>query len=159
MVADLDERRTGVDAGSDDDLPAVLERFPDTALLLPLHRNPTVREPLQALLGELRQRGVPASYGSLWRLLDGAGISFEKIQQVEADTALSGKTVVITGTLSDSRDVFKQRLVAAGAKVTGSVSAKTDFLLAGDKAGSKMTKAEKLGVQVIDEATMINMLA
>ena len=73
--------------------------------------------------------------------------------------AFSGKTIVITGTLpSMSRDEAKEKLLKAGAKVTGSVSAKTDYLLAGDKAGSKMAKAEKLGVKVIDEATMLEML-
>ena len=75
------------------------------------------------------------------------------------DTEFSGKTVVITGTLPNlSRDEAKDKLLAVGAKVTGSVSAKTDYLLAGDKAGSKLTKAEKLGVQVIDEATMLTLL-
>ena len=57
-----------------------------------------------------------------------------------------------------SRDQAKQKLLAAGAKVTGSVSAKTDYVLAGDKAGSKLAKAEKLGVQVIDESTMLALL-
>ncbi|MCK4833832.1 MAG: NAD-dependent DNA ligase LigA, partial [Gammaproteobacteria bacterium] len=75
------------------------------------------------------------------------------------DTEFSGKIVVITGTLPNlSRDEAKDKLLAVGAKVTGSVSAKTDYLLAGDKAGSKLTKAEKLGVQVIDEATMLTLL-
>jgi DNA ligase (NAD+) len=89
-----------------------------------------------------------------------AGIKPQSAEKVAAsDSAFAGKTVVITGTLpSMSRDEAKEKLLAAGAKVTGSVSANTDYLLAGDKAGSKMTKAEKLGVQVIDEATMINML-
>ena len=66
---------------------------------------------------------------------------------------------MITGTLPNlSRDEAKDKLLAAGAKVTTSVSAKTDYLLAGDKAGSKLTRAEKLGVQVIDEAEMLAML-
>ena len=66
---------------------------------------------------------------------------------------------MITGTLPGmSRDEAKDKLLAAGAKVTTSVSAKTDYLLAGDKAGSKLSKAEKLGVQVIDEETMLAML-
>ncbi len=66
---------------------------------------------------------------------------------------LSGKTFVITGTLSGmTRDEAKELLQTAGANVTGSVSAKTDYLLAGEKAGSKLARAEKLGVVVIDEA-------
>jgi DNA ligase (NAD+) len=69
------------------------------------------------------------------------------------------KTVVITGTLPGlSRDEAKQKLLEVGAKVTGSVSAKTDYLLAGDKAGSKLAKAEKLGVEVIDETAFLAML-
>ena len=93
-----------------------------------------------------------------------AGIKVQNVKHIRADeylnSAFSGKTIVITGTLPNmSRDEAKDRLLAVGAKVTGSVSAKTDYLLAGDKAGSKLTKAEKLGVQVIDEATMLSMLS
>jgi len=90
-----------------------------------------------------------------------AGIKPQEAQKPAADSgsAFAGKTVVITGTLpSMSRDEAKEKLLVAGAKVTSSVSAKTDYLLAGDKAGSKMTKAEKLGIKVIDEATMLSML-
>lgn len=83
-----------------------------------------------------------------------ADVHPQAVVSAQIETALSGKTVVITGTLSESRDTFKQRLTAAGAKVTGSISAKTDYLLAGDKAGSKLTKAEKLGVTVLDEAAL-----
>ena len=72
---------------------------------------------------------------------------------------LSGKTFVITGTLPGmTRDEAKELLQTAGATVTGSVSAKTDYLLAGDKAGSKLAKAEKLGVEVIDEARLKQLL-
>lgn len=91
-----------------------------------------------------------------------AGIEVQNVKQVssEVNSELAGKTVVITGTLPTmSRDEAKEKLLASGAKVTGSVSVKTDFLLAGDKAGSKLTKAEKLGVQVIDEAMMLTMLS
>ncbi len=92
-----------------------------------------------------------------------AGIKVQSVKQIMPDaqsgSELMGKTIVITGTLPNmSRDEAKDKLLAVGAKVTGSVSAKTDYLLAGDKAGSKLTKAEKLGVQVIDEATMLLML-
>jgi len=66
---------------------------------------------------------------------------------------------VITGTLpSLSREEAKQRIEAAGGKVAGSVSRKTSFLLAGEDAGSKLTKAQELGVQVIDEAALLQML-
>jgi len=93
-----------------------------------------------------------------------AGIQVQDVKKtVSAELANSSfyeKTIVITGTLPTmSRDEAKQKLLAVGAKVTGSVSAKTDYLLAGDKAGSKLSKAEKLGVQVIDEATMLKLLA
>jgi DNA ligase (NAD+) len=73
---------------------------------------------------------------------------------------LAGKTFVITGTLPTlGRDDAKDMLEAAGAKVAGSVSKKTDYLLAGAEAGSKLTKAQDLGVAVIDEAQMLEMLA
>ena len=72
---------------------------------------------------------------------------------------LSGKTFVITGTLPTlSRDDAKDLLEAAGAKVAGSVSKKTDYLLAGEEAGSKLTKALALGVAVIDEEQMKDLL-
>jgi len=92
-----------------------------------------------------------------------SGIEVQDVKQPapgdQLNSEFSGKTVVITGTLPNmSRDEAKDKLLAVGAKVTGSVSAKTDYLLAGDKAGSKLTKAEKLGVQVIDEATMLALL-
>ena len=92
-----------------------------------------------------------------------AGIEVQKINMTMPDadsiSELFGKTIVITGSLPGmSRDEAKDKLLAVGAKVTGSVSAKTDYLLAGDKAGSKLSKAEKLGVQVIDESTMLALL-
>ena len=72
---------------------------------------------------------------------------------------LSGKTFVITGTLPTlSRDQAKDMLEAAGAKVAGSVSKKTDYLLAGTDAGSKLDKARELGVAVIDEAALHDLL-
>ena len=76
-----------------------------------------------------------------------------------APKPLTGKTVVITGTLPTlSRDQAKDLLEAAGAKVAGSVSKKTDYLVAGAEAGSKLTKAVELGVAVINEAAMLNLL-
>ncbi len=73
--------------------------------------------------------------------------------------ALSGKTVVLTGTLPNlTRDAAKAMLEAAGAKVSGSVSKKTDYVVAGEEAGSKLAKAEELGVKVLDEAGMLALL-
>ena len=71
---------------------------------------------------------------------------------------LAGKTFVITGTLSRPRDQIKAELEALGAKVTGSVSKNTDYLLAGEEAGSKLAKALDLGVPVIDEPELASLL-
>ena len=79
---------------------------------------------------------------------------------VQAPKPLTGKTFVITGTLPTlGRDQAKDLLEAAGAKVAGSVSKKTDYLLAGADAGSKLDKARELGVAVIDEAQMQSLIA
>jgi DNA ligase (NAD+) len=76
------------------------------------------------------------------------------------DSALTGKTFVITGTLpSMSRDEAKDLIRDAGGKVTGSVSKKTDYLVAGEKAGSKLSKAEKLNVSILDEVALRNLLS
>ena len=74
---------------------------------------------------------------------------------VASDGFFSGKTVVLTGTLSMPRDEARKRLQAQGAKVTGSVSKKTDFVIAGEEAGSKADRAEELGVPILDEAQMM----
>lgn len=71
---------------------------------------------------------------------------------------LAGKTVVITGTLSIGRSEMKKRLEQLGAKVSGSISGNTDFLLAGEGGGSKRDKAEKLGVRVMDEGELTDFL-
>ena len=70
---------------------------------------------------------------------------------VSADSRWAGKTVVITGTLSKKRDEIAAALEAAGAKVSSSVSKNTDFLVAGEEAGSKLTKAQKLGTTVLGD--------
>ncbi|MGK8932067.1 helix-hairpin-helix domain-containing protein [Pluralibacter gergoviae] len=77
----------------------------------------------------------------------------------EIDSPFAGKTVVLTGSLSQmSRDDAKARLVELGAKVAGSVSKKTDLVIAGEAAGSKLVKAQELGIEVIDEAEMLRLL-
>jgi len=76
-------------------------------------------------------------------------------QKKERGTKLAGKTFVLTGTLAHfTRDEAKKMLEDAGGKVTGSVSKKTDYVVAGTDAGSKLDKAKDLGVQVIDEKEM-----
>ena len=76
-----------------------------------------------------------------------------------APQVLAGKTVVLTGTLPTlSRDAAKDMLEAAGAKVAGSVSKKTSYVVAGEEAGSKLVKAQELGVPVLDEAGMLALL-
>jgi DNA ligase (NAD+) len=89
------------------------------------------------------------------RLLD-AGVNWPEEKPVYADSALAGKTIVLTGTLENlSRSEAKEKLLALGAKVAGSVSAKTDYVVAGRDAGSKLNKAQSLGIDVVDEATLI----
>ncbi|WP_145498986.1 NAD-dependent DNA ligase LigA [Yersinia bercovieri] len=89
-------------------------------------------------------------------------ISWPEPQQIiaeEIDSPFAGKTVVLTGSLTIlSRDEAKDRLTALGAKVSGSVSRKTDLVIAGEAAGSKLVKAQELGITVIDEAEMIRLL-
>lgn len=81
------------------------------------------------------------------------------VKAEEIDSPFAGKTVVLTGSLSQlSRDDAKARLVALGAKVSGSVSKKTDLVIAGEAAGSKLAKAQELGIDVIDEAEMLRLL-
>ena len=83
----------------------------------------------------------------------------ELASRSSTDGVLSGQTVVLTGTLpSMSRTQAKELIEAAGGKVSGSVSKKTSLVLAGEDAGSKLEKANKLGISVIDEAGLIDLL-
>ena len=95
-------------------------------------------------------------------LTEKAGIHWPEVVVVKAeeiDSPFAGKIVVLTGSLSVlSRDEAKDRLTALGAKVSGSVSKKTDLVIAGEAAGSKLAKATELGIAVIDEAEMIRLL-
>jgi NAD-dependent DNA ligase len=118
--------------------------------------------------------GLPADVSASLREWLGAGdrrahlalldaLRTELLAAMPAEAAeegvLAGKTVVLTGTLPNlTRDDAKAMLEAAGAKVSGSVSKKTDYVVAGEEAGSKLAKAEELGVKVLDEAGMLALL-
>jgi len=87
-----------------------------------------------------------------------AGVHWSAVEKPQAQL-LSGKTFVLTGTLSMPRAELKEKLQSLGAKVTGSVSKKTDYVVVGDNPGSKHDKAIKLGVEVLDEAACIEMVS
>jgi DNA ligase (NAD+) len=90
--------------------------------------------------------------------LRGFGLTFTAERKVRG-TTLSGLTFVLTGTLPTlTRDEAKERIEAAGGKVSGSVSKKTDYVVAGEEAGSKLEKAQSLGVAVLDEAGLLTLL-
>lgn len=100
-------------------------------------------ENAQELLRELAQDGVNLTYLG---------------QKVSADASLSGQTVVLTGKLEQmKRSEAKAKLENLGAKVTGSVSKKTNLVVAGSDAGSKLTKAQELGIPVVDEEWLLNL--
>lgn len=90
-------------------------------------------------------------------LLD-SGIEWDDIEETTVSEKLKDKIFVITGTLSQSRDYYKDIIESHGGKVSGSISKKTDYLLAGDKAGSKLDKASSLGVFILDENSFFNLL-
>ncbi|SHK27404.1 NAD-dependent DNA ligase LigA [Halomonas caseinilytica] len=100
----------------------------------------------------------PHNRETIQALID-AGLRWEETEVEAGPTPLEGQTWVLTGTMeSMTRDEGKARLQALGAKVAGSVSKKTACLVAGEAAGSKLTRAEQLGVEVIDESTFLERL-
>jgi DNA ligase (NAD+) len=91
--------------------------------------------------------------------LRAAGIHWEESEPERRASHLSGKTFVLTGTLPTlKRDEAQAMIEAAGGKVAGSVSKKTSYVVAGEEAGSKLTKAEELGVAILDEAGLMKLL-
>ena len=94
------------------------------------------------------------------QLVEEANVTWPTASHTAApDSVFKGKTVVLTGSLYQmTRDEAKEKLLQRGAKVTGSVSKKTDLLIAGEAAGSKLEKAQALGISVIDEQQLIEML-
>jgi DNA ligase (NAD+) len=100
-------------------------------------------EQMRALVDDLRQ----------------IGLRFEEEGPPPGEGPLAGKTFVLTGGLPDlTREEATERIVAAGGRVTGSVSKKTDYVVAGESPGSKLEKAERMGVPVLDEAGLLELL-
>jgi DNA ligase (NAD+) len=88
------------------------------------------------------------------------GLRFHEQGPPPSQGPLAGRTLVLTGSLPElSREDATQRILAAGGRVTGSVSKKTDYVVAGESPGSKLEKAERLGVPVLDEAGLLRLLA
>jgi DNA ligase (NAD+) len=97
--------------------------------------------------------------GELVERLRAAGLKFEHPRRPRKEGALDGLTFVLTGTLPNlTREDAKARIESAGGKVTGSVSKKTDFVVAGEEAGSKLDKANALGIPVLDEEQLLEKL-
>lgn len=114
--------------------------------------GPVVAQSLLAFFAEPHNRAVIERLRAVGAWRDGEA-------RPRSGGVLHGKTFVLTGTLTRfSRDAAKARIEAAGGKVSGSVSKKTDYVVAGAEAGSKLAKAQELGVTVIDEAGMLALL-
>ncbi len=116
--------------------------------------GPVVAESIQQFFLEPHNRQVISSMLAL-------GVHWQE-QEGMSNTqgALMGKTFVLTGTLPNlTRDVAQARIEAAGGKVSGSVSKKTDYVVAGTEAGSKLEKAQELGVAILDEDGLLSMIA
>jgi DNA ligase (NAD+) len=125
----------------------------ETALLQVRDVGPIVAQSLLAFLQEPHNREVIAQ-------LQACGVTWQEHGMRPVTTLpLTGKTFVLTGTLPTlSRDEAKEKLEAQGAKVSGSVSKKTDYVVAGSEAGSKLNKALELGVSILDEAQLLALL-
>ena len=84
---------------------------------------------------------------------DDAGVTMADERDESLARTLEGLTIVVTGSLEDyTRDSVKEAIIVRGGKASGSVSKKTDYVVAGENAGSKAEKAEQLGVRILDEA-------
>jgi DNA ligase (NAD+) len=130
-----------------------LQAADEVALLQVPDVGPVVAASVQHFFADTKHRAVVQE-------LLAAGITWPAVQAAsQAPQTQAGKTWVITGTLPTlSRDAAKAMIEAAGGKVAGSVSKKTDFVLAGSEAGSKLAKAEELGIAVVDEAQLLALL-
>lgn len=136
-------------------LEALVEASPETVAAIE-GIGPTIAESVSLFMADPANRAELARFRELGVVIEEPPA---KAAREEAPPqTLDGLTFVLTGTLSEPRDVFKERIEAAGGKVTGSVSRKTSYLVAGESAGSKLTKAQDLGVDVLDEAGLERLL-
>ena len=111
--------------------------------------GPTIADAVTSFFDEPRNR-------ALVEKLRGAGLTFSEPTGATSEGPLNGKTYVLTGTLPTLTRTRATELVErAGGRVAGSVSRKTDAVVAGDDAGSKLEKARTLGVEIIDEAELL----
>jgi DNA ligase (NAD+) len=102
--------------------------------------------------------GDPENAKIVDRLL-ASGITWPILDKKSSSGELAGKTFVLTGTLASlSRDAAQEAIAMRGGKVSGSVSKKTHYVVAGEEAGSKLKKAQELGVAILDEAAFLALL-
>jgi DNA ligase (NAD+) len=141
---------------------ALADHFPNLAALMAatpeqLQRIPDVGEVVGASIAQFfREPGNREMIDKLRAA--GLRLTSEPRKEPPDDSKMRGTSWVITGTLSRPRDEIAEEIVQRGGKVSGSVSKKTSFVLAGEEAGSKLEKARKLGIRVIEEAAFRKML-
>jgi len=124
----------------------------EEALLAVPDVGPEVAASIRSFFNEAHNREV------IQRLLQ-AGVAPAEVQQASSNHPLAGKTVVLTGSFSHiQRRIAQEQLRALGVKPAGSVSKNTDLVIAGEKAGSKLTKARDLGIEIADEAQLLTWL-
>jgi DNA ligase (NAD+) len=133
------------------DIDALLDASPEQIAEVP-GVGEKVAVSIRAQLDDERMRGLIADLREI-------GLRFHEEGPAPSQGPLAGRTLVLTGSMPEwSREEATQRIMAAGGRVTGSVSKKTDYVVAGEGPGSKLEKAERLGVPVLDEAALRGLL-
>ena len=140
---------------------ALAQHFGDALALAqaPVEEIQRVQDVGPIVAGSIRAYFDNAENRRLLERLLASGIEWPPVERPESSGNVAGKTFVITGTLEQmSRDAAREAILERGGKVTGSVSKKTDYLVAGADPGSKLDKAHQLGVEVLDEAAFLALL-
>jgi DNA ligase (NAD+) len=134
------------------DIDALMAATPEQ-----IAETPGIGEKMAASIGEQLH---DERMRSLIEDLRAIGLCFHEDGPLPSEGPLAEKTLVLTGTLPElSREEATQRVLAAGGRVTTSVSKKTDYVIAGESPGSKLEKAQRLGVPVLDEQGLLELLA